>query len=375
MLRADCTFLKAFSAYVFLVALTWSFTYSGAHAAQKLRPRSIGQGFDSLQSEPEEEAGEEEEEEAPAPRAQAGGQTTYQKIRHAAGAYDVEYGFKNFNNDKVRIQASISDKVVADSVREFGYRKADFDKLDAWYQTAQEQAIASSSKRTTSGRITAANQAELDRKMRELKASNARIQQELDATLKGLAAEYRRKRLALYEQGGFRMKEKGVVEVDIPALVRKNWSRMRPVAQSFVQVSNSRSYDQEELVGAVAAMVQTAMRYEVPDTTEGDRVIGGVLPPMRSLIMGQGDCDTKTAVLSSILANWPNLKMVGLAIPGHYLMAVHRIPRSGDVFIEHEGIPYVMIESAGPAWLPPGKVGDSTEAYLSAGNDFRIQKL
>lgn len=122
-------------------------------------------------------------------------------------------------------------------------------------------------------------------------------------------------------------------------------------------------------------MVQTAMRYEVPETREGDRVIGGVLPPMKALVMGQGDCDTKTGVLASILANWPNLKMVGLAIPGHYLMAVHRIPRSGDVFIEYEGIPYVMIESAGPAWLPPGKVGDFTETYLNAGNDFRIQKL
>ena len=287
----------------------------------------------------------------------------------------MEYGFKNFNNDKVRVQASVSDQAVADSIQEFGYRKTDFDKLDAWYQAAQEQAIAASSKRMASGRITAANQAELDRRMKELKASNARVQQELDAALKGLAAEYRQKRLDLYEKCGFRMKEKGVVEADIPALVRRNWSRMRPMAQSFLQVSNSRSYDQEELVGALASMVQTAMRYEVPETREGDRVIGGVLPPMKALVMGQGDCDTKTGVLASILANWPNLKMVGLAIPGHYLMAVHRIPRSGDVFIEYEGIPYVMIESAGPAWLPPGKVGDFTETYLNAGNDFRIQKL
>jgi hypothetical protein len=91
--------------------------------------------------------------------------------------------------------------------------------------------------------------------------------------------------------------------------------------------------------------------------------------------MGQGDCDTKTAVIASILMNWPNLKMVGLAIPGHYLMAVHRIPRNGDVFIEYEGIPYVMIESAGPAWLPPGEVGETTADYLGAGKNFRIQPL
>jgi len=52
-----------------------------------------------------------------------------------------------------------------------------------------------------------------------------------------------------------------------------------------------------------------------------------------------------------------------------------RIPRNGDVFIEYEGIPYVMIESAGPAWLPPGEVGETTSDYLGAGNNFRIQPL
>jgi hypothetical protein len=34
-----------------------------------------------------------------------------------------------------------------------------------------------------------------------------------------------------------------------------------------------------------------------------------------------------------------------------------------------------MIESAGPAWLPPGVVGDQTQAYLNSGQDFRIQPI
>jgi len=150
---------------------------------------------------------------------------------------------------------------------------------------------------------------------------------------------------------------------------------MRPVAQAFSGISDRRGYDAEDLVGSVTAMVQTSMRYEIPATEEGSRVIAGVLPPPKSLVMGQGDCDTKTAVISSILLNWPNIRMVGLAIPGHYLMAIHRIPRSGEVFIEYEGIPYVMIESAGPAWLPPGQVGDDTMAYLQSGRNFRIQPI
>ena len=64
-----------------------------------------------------------------------------------------------------------------------------------------------------------------------------------------------------------------------------------------------------------------------------------------------------------------------LGIPGHYLMAFHQIPRRGDIFIEYKGLQYVMIESAGPAWLRPGTVGDSTYAYLKSGKNFRIQPM
>ena len=128
-------------------------------------------------------------------------------------------------------------------------------------------------------------------------------------------------------------------------------------------------------MGAVSAMVQTALRYEIPADRAGTKVTGGVLPPPKTLVLGQGDCDTKTALLASVLKNWPNLKMVGLEIPGHYLMAVHRIPRKGEVFIEYEGLPFVMIESAGPAWLAPGTVGDATRTYLESGNEFRIQPM
>ncbi|HVE13871.1 MAG TPA: hypothetical protein VNI01_10790, partial [Elusimicrobiota bacterium] len=102
---------------------------------------------------------------------------------------------------------------------------------------------------------------------------------------------------------------------------------------------------------------------------------GGVLPPLKALVMGQGDCDTKSAVIASVLKNWPNLRMVGLEIPDHYLMAVHRIPRRGEAYVEFQGLPYVMIEAAGPAWLAPGSVGEYTENFIQSGKDFQIQQL
>jgi hypothetical protein len=282
----------------------------------------------------------------------------YRKISRVEGGYSVTYGFRNFNKDVLRMRARFTSAAVAASIKEFGFKKKDFDNLDFWYQIAQENAIAKANKR-----------------MRVRGANSRRIQAQLDRQMEQLAQEYRNRRLKIYRAAGFRYQKEGVVEVDIPALVRRSKRRVLPVARSFGRIAKKKGYDADDLVGAATAWVQTSLTYEIPATREGTRTVAGVLPPLKALVLGQGDCDTKSALLASVLKNWPKLKMVGLGIPGHYLMAIHRIPRRGDVFIEHKGLSYVMIESAGPAWIPPGQVGDQTMAYLNGGNNFRIQAL
>lgn len=349
--------------YAYLVGFTWMFTEGGAHAAQRLSPRSMGSSFEPMRM-------------RKGQRGKASGKKVpYRRIRQTQDGYRLEYGFKNFNGDKLTVKAKMRREAVAQSVREFGYKKDEFGRLDRWYETAQKSAIARSKERYVTGKVTAKNRSELASKMKWINEHNDRVSKECDRELDRLAKEYRRRRFKIYDSAGFRFKSKGVVEVDIPEMVRRNWKRVRGVAMSFADIASKRRYDAEDLVGSVTAMVQTSLRYEIPDSREGSRVIAGVLPPPKTLVLGQGDCDTKTALLASVLMNWPNLRMVGLGIPGHYLMAVHRIPRSGEVYVEYQGLPYVMIESAGPAWLPPGQVGDSTMAYLDAGKDFRIQPL
>lgn len=298
---------------------------------------------------------------------------TYQRIRRAGPDYDVAYGFRNFNQDELEISVKIPQKDVRSAIEEFGFRERDFKELDEWYRKAQEGAIARTKELFFTGRVTAPNAAALETKLAEIKKRNADIQANLDLVLADLAKEYRQRRTKLYTDAGFRYKDERTVEVDMPALVRRNARRMASVSLAFSEIVQEKEYGMEELAGAVTAMAQTALRYEVPATREGERTVGGVLPPPKSFTLGQGDCDTKTGLLGSILLNWPNLRLVGLAIPGHYLLAIHRIPARGEYFVEHEGLPYVMIEPAGPAWLPPGKVGDQTEQYLKSGKLFAIQ--
>lgn len=296
-----------------------------------------------------------------------------QKINKSGDVYNVVYGFRNFNNDNLSIDVKIPEKDVKQASDEFGFNQSDFIDLDEWYEEAQESAIAATKKKFITGSVSASSQAELDRKMAQIKAQNARLKKDLDDQLNNLADEYRRRRVELYTKGGFRYKDKKTVEVDIPSLVRRNAKRMSPAALAFSRLAKDNGYGMEELIGAVTSMAQTALRYEIPSSQEGDKTISGVLPPPKSFTMGQGDCDTKSALIGSILLNWPNIKLVGLGIPEHYLLAVHRIPGRGDVYIEYEGVPYVMIEAAGPGWLAPGKVGETTDRYLASGKSFAIQ--
>lgn len=352
--------MPATACYALLAALTYSIE---VRAAPKLQPRGAGE-FGEFRRPGE----------RPAPR-KAAPRGPYSKVKRVPGGYALEYGFQNFNGDSAKVAARLDAETVAQSIKEFGFREDEFKALDAWYQKAQAEAIALAESKYARGEVKARSREELDAKLRFINDINKGVQKKLEAELAALSAEYRRKRIAVYEKAGFRFKDAKSVEADIPGLAKRNWKRVRPVAKAFSELADENGYEAEDLVGAVTAMVQTALRYEVPETREGSRVIGGAMPPPQTLVLGQGDCDTKTALIASVLLNWPNVKMVGLGIPGHYLMAYHRIPRSGDIFIEYQGLPYIMIESAGPAWLAPGTVGDQTRAYLESGRDFRIQPI
>jgi len=273
--------------------------------------------------------------------AQGGGDgEAYQRIAAEGGGYRVEYGFRNFNQDDLEVSAFLPRGAVEEAISEFGFRTSDFNAVDAWYQSER-------------GRILGGGGG--------------------DRQLAALTDEYRRRRVEIYSRAGFRYKDARTVEPDVPNIVRGNVPRMEPVARAFSKIAVERGYGADELVGAVSAMAETAIRYEIPALYEGERVTDGMQPPPQVFVSGQGDCITKSGLIGAVLGSWPKIKMVGLAIPTHYLLAVHRMPARGEVYVEYEGLPYVLIDPAGPAWIPPGQVGEFTNRYLNSNGVFRIQ--
>jgi hypothetical protein len=282
------------------------------------------------------------------PRENAGGTGQFQKIAEKNGRITAQFGWRNFNNDPLRASFSIATKDLAAYKQGYGFAQSELDALHLWQKKALDDAYRSA--------------VQLHLKQEDLNRLGAAIK-----------AEYRARHRSLLVSRGFAVLPGNALVADIPAIARRNVKEVRTFALALDSRGGKQGYDASEMVGAALSLVQTAFLYEnVPMLVNG-RQTGGVYPPLETVALGKGDCDTKSALLAALLMNWSKLKLVGVGVPDHYLMAVLRNPAKGDAFVEYEGLRYVLMEPAGPAWLPLGAVGPVTTALLDSGSAIAIE--
>lgn len=272
---------------------------------------------------------------------------TSQKIWQDASTYSAQYNFINFNRDSLGVSFSMTAAGFKAYMAGYGYSDREMAALRAWRDKAHAAAWEQGYR---NGGKAAAEKA-----------------------IAEVALDYDTEVRKLLLQRGFALRTGNIIECDMPRIVKRNVATLKPLALSFQKLAAEKRYGAEETVGAVLSMVQTAMRYQIPPMMDGKIHIGGLLPPAKSLLSGWGDCDTKTGVAASILSNWSGMRLVGIAVPGHYLMAMRRIPGKGDMFVRYDGLEYVLIEPAGPAWLEPGSVGRGTAALLEGSAGYNIE--
>ncbi|MBI5624261.1 MAG: hypothetical protein HY924_10810 [Elusimicrobia bacterium] len=248
----------------------------------------------------------------------------FKRVPLSKDIFEIQLKFKNFNNDPLKLDFHLVQADVDGSLNEFGYSKKDLEGVFAKY--------------------------------------GAKGQEVYDEQVK-----------LYFVSRGFKQVDKGTVAVDVPQLIWRNMKRVNSLALGIQRLGEQMNYDSEEVIGAATAMVQTALAYRIPPESERGRRIGGVHTPPQVLYDGWGDCDSKSALLASILSNWKGIRGVGVALPRHFLLGIARLPRQGDVFLEHKGVQYVLIEPAGPAWLPIGQVSDYTTDLLNKLNGVPIQ--
>jgi hypothetical protein len=273
---------------------------------------------------------------------------SYQRLGEKNDILFCEYGFFNFNSDFLKINYQIPRKALQEYCDAYGYDDGEIRRLDKEHQRSYDRAV-------------------------DFAHSHSLSQGQLDALLKNIDRQYKLD-LKVYMAGrGFKIEAGNIALVDMPDLVKRNILRLQKVAQAFDRIARQGNYDSITTIGAATSFLQLALRYQVPPKVSGGLNTGGILPPLEALMRGWGDCDTKTALLASILGNWDLMRMVGIAFPHHYLMAVRRSPGRGDMYVRYQGVDYVLIDPAGPAWIPPGQVGSASSDSLQSDEGYAIE--
>lgn len=274
--------------------------------------------------------------------------SVFQKIRESGGVISAEYGFVNYNDDPLTVSFSIPSRELAAYKQDYGYTPAERAEIDQWLKSAHEEAYRSAMKHRQS-------------------------QEQLNRAGEKINAEYQAKLAAFLRSRGFAMQGGTTLIVDVPEIVRRNVKQLRGVALEINSAGVKLGYDSDSIISAAIALVQTAVRYENVPMEANGRQTGGLSPPLETMAIGKGDCDTKTALLGAILLNWDRIKAIGVGVPNHYLIGVLRSPAKGDVYVEYKGLRYVLVEPAGPGWLPPGAVSRDTVALLNARKSLKIE--
>ncbi len=272
---------------------------------------------------------------------------SFQRLRRVGADRVAEYGFTNFRQDRLDVVYRVSDAYFRRYNSEYGYRTEDIKALQEWRDRATRDSYRQAVK-------------------------DGKDQAFVNAAAAAIEAQYRKKERDYLESRGFVLENDNTTRVDMPAVVRRNGPLLQPLAETFDRIATSRGYRSMDIIGSVLSYVQTAVVYRQPQAVYKDKHTGGILPPLATVVLGWGDCDTKTALTASLLSNWAQMRMVGISVPGHYLMAVLQIPDKGDMYVEYKGLQYVLLEPAGPAWLPPGRVADETVAQLNGSDGYRI---
>jgi hypothetical protein len=154
----------------------------------------------------------------------------------------------------------------------------------------------------------------------------------------------------------------GTLEIDYAWMVEQSISDTRPVVEEILEYAkNQGRNDLYELIELLTSFVQDGVFYQIPEMNRtgpsGETIlIGGVQMPMETLSLGWGDCDTKSVLLASMLANAGNVGTIMVVGNGHAFLGFRGIPRRGQRYVEVNGVNYILVETTTP-W----RIGDIPE--------------
>lgn len=142
-----------------------------------------------------------------------------------------------------------------------------------------------------------------------------------------------------------------------------------PIAQHIFD--NYKNLPTRNIVSLLLSWVQSIPYSELEDRRSSHGA--GFSPPNRLLMENQGDCDSKSVLLLSVLRSlFPKVGLILILVPNHALVGIQIPYQQDDDYIELDGNYYVLAEPTGPAILPLAKMGDTSRPYI-AGKNFTYE--
>ena len=165
-----------------------------------------------------------------------------------------------------------------------------------------------------------------------------------------------------------------VVKILYEWMVAKSRAELKGTAAAIEKMAiESDRAGAREMLGLFSSFVQN-LEFRVPENyrqnTKGEKVLtAGVTMPLETLYNGWGDCDTKSVLFASMLANVPKTSVVFLVSSKHLFVGIPATPRTNDRYIDIRGIPYILTEMTTPWAL--GRIPDHNWNALDQ-NLYRI---
>ena len=154
--------------------------------------------------------------------------------------------------------------------------------------------------------------------------------------------------------------------------ISENTAALLPIAQSVYDTlptnSETRTY-----VNLVLSWVQSIPYNELKNrlTSNG----AGYLPPLSVVANNQGDCDSKTVLMASLVRSLlPDVKMTMVFLPNHALLGIVLPFRTNEQTLDIDGMDYLLMEPTGPAKIPLGEIANRSATDI-AGNMYSLEEV
>jgi hypothetical protein len=151
--------------------------------------------------------------------------------------------------------------------------------------------------------------------------------------------------------------------IDWKWIIEKSKIDLIPITKKLCKISSCEDYSSNRgLISVFSSFVQS-IEYNIPASTrklKKYRLVdtSGITMPLETLYVGKGDCDTKSILFASMIANLENQHVIFMEGQGHLFVGIRDVPRRGDYFVTIKGVDYVLIELTSP-W-PIGRIQQDT---------------